>query len=255
MAPRGLKELVKSSAPGKFSRGRIQGYRAVDAEGKADGPTLSGITKRLAERVHSKGEIVMQAGGEWVPAAWRGADGGRRRGSAVDAQVSRLAAASKKARQSASKYKFTSLAFAALEQAGLEPLLGQRVVLSRPLGLATAADLVCYSKERNALVVVELKCGYTGDRTRAAVHNRKTQKMASPCSTALDTTLHRHLAQLTVTRHMLAAEGSLRAALRTKFDIKEVEGALLYVCDQNMEVHALPDWWRRRGSALLAALT
>lgn len=254
MPPRGLKQLVQKSAPGKFCRGKVQGFRAVDAEGKYEGNTLAGITKKLAERVYSKGEIAMTSGGGWVPAAWRGADGGRRRGSAVDHQVSRLAAMGKQARQNATKYKFTSLAFAALEDAGLEPLVGQRVVLCKQRGLATACDLVCYSKDRHALVVVELKTGFAGDRERAAVFQRKTQKMGAPCSTALDSTLHRHLAQLTVTRHMLAAETSLRAALKSKFEISTIEGALLYVCDADMQIHALPDWWTRRGKALLAAL-
>lgn len=254
MAPRGLKQLLQKSAPGRFCRGKIQGFRAVDAEGKYEGPTLSGITKKLTERLYSKGEISMTGGGGWVPAAWRGADGGRRRGSAVDHQVSRLAAMGKQARQNASKYKFTSLAFAALEQAGLEPLMGQRVVISKQLGIATACDVVCYSKDRNALVVVELKTGFAGDRTRAAVHQRKTQKMKSPCSTALDSTLHRHLAQLTATRHMLASETTLRAALKSKFEISTIEGALLYVCDADMQFHSLPDWWSRRGKALIAAL-
>ena len=53
---------------------------------------------------------------------------------------------------------------------------------------------------------------------------------------------------------MLAAETSLRAALKSKFGISTIEGALLYVCDHDMQIHALPDWWTRRGKALLAAL-
>ena len=255
MAPRGLKKLLQSSAPGKFCRGKIQGYRATDDEGKYTGPTLSGITKRLAERIHSKGEINLGGTGTWTPDAWRGPDGGRRRGSAVDYQVSRLAALSGKARMQAQKYKYTSLAFAALENAGFEPLLGQRVVLSAQRGLATAADMVCYCKDRNSLVVLELKCGFVGDRTRAAVHNRQTQRMASPCSTALDSTLHRHLAQLTVTRQLFAEETALRKQLKTDFDISDIEGALLYINDEDMQLHSLPSWWMRRGKALLSVLS
>jgi len=260
--PKGLKAFLKDSSPGKLTKGKFKGYRAVDAHGAFEGPTLKGITKQLAAKLYSRGELddAATASTEWTPDAWKstngrnGSNGGLRRGRAVDSQVSRLASASANARKTSSKFKFTTLAFSALAKAGLEPVVGQRVVLSRRHGVATAADVVCFDAASNALVVVELKCGFSGCRTAPVRFNRRAQKLNLPCSGADDCLLHRHMSQLAVTRHLLATEGSFAATLASKFGIREVRGSLLYVCDRDTQLHALTPWWVRRGAALVRLL-
>lgn len=254
--PRGLKAFLNQSAPGKLTKGQYKGYRAIDAHGAFEGPTLKGITKRLAAKLYSRGELDDSAvsSTEWTPGAWQGNNGGLRRGKAVDSQVSRLANESANARTKASKFKFTSLAFSALAKAGLEPIIGQRVTLSRTHGIATAADMVCYHAATNALVVVELKCGFSGNRTMPATFKRKPQKMRSPCSGADDCLLNRHIAQLAVTRHLLATEDRLMSQLKNAFSITEIRGCLLYVCDRDTQMHELGKWWQKRGRALVELL-
>lgn len=255
MAPRGLKTFLTSSAPGKLRGGKFKGYCAIDNDKKYVGPMLKGITKRLTERLYSDGELDQASieSTDWTPPAWRGNAGGLRRGRAIDAQVSRLAGASEVARKNAGKFKFTSHAFSALAFAKLEPICGQRVVLNRALGIATACDIVCWRKSDNAVVVVELKCGFSGNRTLAAVKNKRPQQLHSPMSTASDCLLHRHLSQLTATRHLLATESGFVKGLKG-FGISKIAGALLYVNDANTAVHELDPWWQRRGKALCALL-
>ena len=254
--PRGIKAFLQQTAPGKLTKGKFTGYRAVDAHGAFEGPTLKGITKRLHAKLYSAGELDDSAvsSTEWTPGAWQGSNGGLRRGKAVDTQTSRLASASESARRKASKFKFTTLAFSALAHAGLEPIIGQRVVLSRTHGIATAADMVCYHAASNALVVVELKCGFSGNRTLAATVHQTPQRMQAPCTGASDCVLHRHLAQLTVTRHLLATEPRLASQLKTKFGISQIRGSLLYVCDRDTQLHELGEWWQKRGAALVKVL-
>lgn len=255
MAPRGLKAFVAKSAKGKLCKGKYVSYRAIDDNGNYDGPYMAGITKRLASRLYSSGELDASClkSSEWVPGAWRGDAGGLRRGRAVDAQVSRLSGASAAARKSASKFQFSSLFFCALDHAGLEPLLGQRVVLDRDKGIATACDVLCFRKKDNALVVVELKTGFSGNRTMAATVKGAPQTFAAPCATAADCLLHRHLAQLAATHRLLVAEPGLKNQLKA-LGVERVEGALLYVTSTDTQLHALPDWWVRRGKRLVELL-
>lgn len=255
--PRGLKAFLQQTSPGTLTKGRYKGYRAVDAHGAFEGPTLKGVTKRLHLKLYSAGELEDSAvsSTEWTPGAWKGSNGGLRRGKAVDSQVSRLAGASDAARSKASKFKFTTLAFSALEKAGLQPVVGQRVVLSRAHGIATAADVVCYHEATNALVVVELKCGFSGNRTLTAIVKRMPQKMGSPCSGASDCILNRHFAQLTVTRHLFATEPRLMSQLKKQFNITDIRGSLLYVCDRDTQLHELGAWWMKRGKALMELLS
>jgi len=255
--PRGLKSFLQNTAPGKLTKaGKYNGYRALDAHGAFEGPTLKGITKRLAAKLYSNGVLddTATSSTEWTPTAWKGTNGGLRRGKAVDSQVSRLAGATKTELAAAKKFKFSSLAFSALENAGLEPIVGQRVALSKQHGIATAADMVCFHAASNSLVVVELKCGFSGNRVIPAVFKGKTQKMNAPCSGAEDCILNRHLAQLTVTRQLLEAEPRFKSQLQAQFGISAIKGVLLYVCDRDTQLHELSDYWRRRGRALVQTL-
>lgn len=246
MPPRGLKKLLLKSSTGKLVRGKYTGFKAIDIDGKPTGPMLKGITKLLNSNIYSKGTLDMSAttSTEFRGGSWKGVNGGIKRGKAVDAQVSRLASAGAGKRNTSSKYKMTTLAFSALSSAGLEPLHGQRVVTDTKNGIATACDVVCYCSKDNTLVVVELKTGYSGNRTLPAVtKNNKVCMLASPCSTASDCLLHRHMAQLAVTRHMLACEKTFMQSLDTMFGIKMIRGVLLYACDRDTSVYELNDWW------------
>jgi hypothetical protein len=254
--PRGLKSFLQNTAPGKLTKGKYKGYRATDAHGAFEGPTLKGVTKRLAAKLYSRGELddTATSSTEWTPTAWKGTNGGLRRGKAVDSQVSRLAGATQTARAKASKFKFSALAFSALGKAGLEPIVGQRVALSKQHGLATAADMVCFHAASNSLVVVELKCGFSGNRLLPATFKGKTQKMNAPCSGAEDSILNRHLAQLAVTRQLLETEPRFKSQLHAQFGICDLRGVLLYVCDRDTQLHELGEWWRKRGRALVQTL-
>ena len=254
---RGLKAFVQKTSPGKLTKGKFRGYRAIDVNGCYCGPMLKGITKLLHQNLFSDGTLDDAAisSTEWTPGTWKGTNGGLRRGKAVDSQVSRLAGAGSSTREKSSKFKFTTLTFSALEKAGLEPLLGQRVVLSRKNGIATAADMICLHAASKSLVVVELKCGFSGNRTLPAVYKGRLQKMKAPCGGADDCVLNRHFAQLAVTRHLFATEPRLCSQLKKQFGITEIRGVLLYVCDRDTQIHFLRNWWEKRGAALVEKLS
>jgi hypothetical protein len=253
MAPRGLKTFVSNVKVGKFCGGKFPGYRAVSADGKPEGNALRGITKLLTSKIYSKGELTF--GGEFRGGAWQGANGGVRRGRAIDSQVSKLAGASQSKRDSSKSFKLTNLAFAALEAAGLEPLMGQRVVVDRQRRISTAADVVCYSKSTGKLVVVELKSGYVGDRTLAATKGRTLCRLHRPFEKAKDCILHRHFAQLAATLALLKQETPFLKQLTKKFGVTGVSGLLLYVCGEDSQLFDLPSWWEKRGQKLLDVLS
>lgn len=248
---RGLKALIKKTAPGKLVRARAYTcYRATGASGKPTGPKLRGVARRLAEVVFTDGELPsLPTPSRHKGAAWRGQGGGLRRGKAVDSQVSRLSKGSAAARKGATMLKLTRHCFAALAHHKLVPVEAQRVVLDRLRGVATAVDVVC-QRGADELVLVELKCGYRGNRAAPIRKLGAAVRMKSPLKTATDCALHRHFAQLAATHALfLREEGTQRALERKGIDI--VSGALLYVDDDASELHALPDWWMRRADKLL----
>lgn len=258
MPPRGLKKLLTDSSPGRLVRGKYTGFKAIDRDGNTKGNMLRGITKLLHSKLYSTGTLDDTAikSTEFRGGCWRGGDGGIRRGKAIDNQVSRLASAGIGKRNSSSKFKLTRLAFGALEAAGLEPITGQRVVLDEKRGIATACDVVCYRKQDNSLVVVELKTGYSGNRTMPATTTKNQACfLASPCSTASDCVLNRHLAQLSVTRYLLSCENSFVKSLKAKFGICSIQGALLYCCDRDSSLYTLNDWWFRRSKRIVDTIS
>lgn len=251
--PRGLKAKLKSDQPSKFVRGKFAHFRLLES-----GAKLSGITKRLAEKLYSSGTLpqeAVHAPPGWQPQAWSGDGGGLRRGKAVDAQCTRLASMSDKFRRSSSTYKLTRFIFNALEQAGMEPLMGQRCVASATHRLGTACDLVAFNKKTKEVVVVELKCGFKANIHLPAINNKgKSLTMAAPCSTAADCILHRHMAQLAVTHHMLASEVGLLSDLK-KMGVSGVSAALLYANDSSTSLYSLPEWWRKRGRTITRTIS
>jgi hypothetical protein len=196
--------------------------------------------------------------------------------SRVDRQVSKLCNMSAKARENArNTYKFTRLVFSALEYHGLVPVVSQRVVASLALNISTAIDLVCvmnpHRHAKNAkcdnanddhnddedasaakprLCLVELKCGFLGDRS-ASVRKFKLGIDAA------DSCYNRHFAQLACTRELFLKESALLKTLRSPEDFgmhNNVLGFLLYVNDTDTELLPLPLWWQTRGTELLAKI-
>ena len=80
---------------------------------------------------------------------------------------SRLANASALMRKHSKMLKLTRLFFNALSYHGLVPVGSQRVVIDAQRGIGTAADVVC-TRGKHELVLVELKTGFGGDRTKGA---------------------------------------------------------------------------------------
>tara|TARA_Y100000389_G_C17435656_1_gene505344 strand:- start:455 stop:1201 length:747 start_codon:yes stop_codon:yes gene_type:complete len=245
---RGVKALIKNTAPGKFVRGKFAGFRVKGSTGRATGTKLRGITKLLGTKLYSKGEI-QYGKGEWRGEAWKGEGGGLRRGKAVDAQVSRLCQASEATRRKSQMLKFTRLVFSALKYHDLVPIGSQRVVLHEGKRLATAVDIVC-TRGENELVLVELKCGFHGDR---ATPTFPKGNLKGPLRKAVDCALHRHLAQLATTTALFERETGTLRALR-QHGVTKVGAALLYVSDEGSELHELAAWWRRRGAKILDAI-
>tara|TARA_B100001057_G_scaffold395391_1_gene404919 strand:+ start:739 stop:1512 length:774 start_codon:yes stop_codon:yes gene_type:complete len=255
VVPRGLKTFLTGSSPGKLVRGKVAHFRAVDSDGKTRGPPLRGITKRLSEALYSNGEFAEGVfKGEWRGGAWQGDGGGIRRGKAVDAQVSRLAGFSKQKRQSSNKFKLSRMLFSILEEAGIEPLCGQRVVIDEAKRLGTAADVVGYRLSDKKVVVVELKSGYNGDRSSPALSKGKPCYFASSAARAKDTVLNRHFSQLAATLSMFVSERTTMRVLKEKYAVQGVEGCVVYVNDVDSQLFRLPRWWEKRGRGILDAL-
>lgn len=247
MAPRGLKKLLIETATcklvGKGQRKRFQ---------TTNGTRLRGLTKRLDTHVFSGGTIPASALRSDSPAGghWRGAGGGRRRGSAVDAQVSRMAGYSADRRSSSRMLSLTKLIFAALECRELEPVMGQRAVSSAIDRVGTAADVICYDRKSTDLVIVELKCGFSGFRTCPASVGGTPCNMKGSFKRAMDNTLNRHLAQLAVTHHLFCREKKTLSKIGN-FGICAVHGLLLYANDSGVECYDLQNWWKERAGKAL----
>ena len=253
MGVRGLKTLIVKTSPGRLVKSkRNAGYRATGEDGKVRGPRLRGVARMLDEHVFSGAQLPTQtgAGPSGLGQFWGG--DGRKRGAAVDAQVSKLAKSTQSVRNSSRQLQLTRVTFNALEYHHLEPIEAQRVVLDERRRLATAVDVMCYNKDRvDELVLVELKTGFPGDRSLPARDSRgEAIKMKAPLATARDCALHRHLAQLSATRELFVREASTMKALHKK-GITRVVGVLLYATPAASELHKLPTWWSKRGERIL----
>ena len=245
---RGVRSLLEKTSPGKLVRGKFAGFRMKSSSGRATGKRLKGLTRLLDAKIYSKGALQFGASG-WRGTAWQGEKGGLRRGRAVDAQVSRLANASEATRRKSKMLKFTRLAFDALRYHDLSPVGSQRVVLHDRKRLATAVDVVC-SRGDEELVLVELKCGYCGDRKAPTLPKAN---LKAPLQKAADCALHRHFSQLAATLALFKREQGTLRALKGK-GVTKVSGVLLYVDDAGSQKYELPDWWVRRGEKILDAI-
>jgi hypothetical protein len=254
MAPRGLKKILKDTVPAKLTgKGRFKGFEAL-RHGKPSGTKLRGLTKTLENRVWSTGTLPSRAThGTVKRGGWKGKGGGRRRGTAVDAQLSRQVN-SGKTKPTKGQYTLTKLALAALAENGLEPVACQRAVCHQTRRVGTAIDVLCYEKATAQLTVVELKCGYSGDVTAPAQKNGKNCHMQGVLHKAVDHTLNRHMAQLACTREMFVRESSALQKVQTIGISNSVGGALLYVNDEQTTLYTLSDWWIARAAKVIDAL-
>lgn len=257
MAPRGLKALLKKTQPAKLvGSGKFRGFVPL-RQGGAVGQKLRGLTKRLQAKYWSDGEIPAfakssnpRAGGHWG-----GRKGGQTRGTRVDAQLTRLINAGPAARKAQRHvYRLTNMVLSGLASRGLEPVLAQRCAISERQRIGTAADIVAYDKKANALVLIEVKCGYDNGRKAAAVSAGKPCRMRAPLSRVSDCNLHRHLLQLCVTRQLFVAEKETCARIGELGVESEVGAVLMYANDAGVEFYDLDAWWTKRGAKLLGAL-
>lgn len=257
MAPRGLKTMLKKTAPAALTgTGKYRGFTVL-RQGMKTGTKLRGLTKRLQKKVWSAGELPSiakrsngRAGGHWA-----GKQGGRQRGAKVDAQLTRLInAGPAEMKKALHVYRLTKMVLSGLASKGLEPVLAQRAAMSEAHRIGTAADIVAFDKKANRMVVIELKCGFDSGRTAAAVKGGKACKMGTPLGGASDCNVHRHLAQLAVTREMLSREKEMLDRVGDLGMEKELAGLLMYANDEGVEFFDLTEWWVKRGAKVLNAI-
>lgn len=248
MTPRGLKKVLKETARARFVKGKWAHYE--DHQGRK----LKGLHPALEERVFSSGAMPSIARyGNVKRKGWKGKNGGRQRGAAIDRQLS-AAVNRGKGKPAKGQYTLTKYALAALQTHKLEPVCAQRVVCDSSRRLGTAIDCLCYDEAQNRLVVIELKCGHSGSKTATAQSEGRSCKMRTPLSRAPDNTLNRHLLQLTVTRELFVNEGDTLARLQTLGLSSDVGGALLYVDDENTELYHLDEWWTKKAPRVMGVL-
>lgn len=244
---RGLKAALVATASGKLST-----FRGHPCYRTRDRQPLRGVTKALT-RLHSDGTIPDRAPSagraSFSGTAWRGTNGGMRRGRAVDAQVTRMV--NRPRASPARPLKLTRLVFAALKLHKLKPVIAQYVVASRALRVGTAVDVVCVRADRT-LILLELKCGYAAsDRCKAARDGRGREcRMRTPVASAKDSVVNRHFAQLAATRALFVDDATRMQRIEAK-GTAGVDAALLYVDNDSSELYAMPAWWARRGEALV----
>ena len=255
MAPRGVKTLLRTTAPAKLvGEGKFKGYQSKETNRKC-----RGLTKQLQSRLWSEGILptIARMGDTSIrpKKAWKGKKGGQTRGKLVDQQLTKLVNGGKAMIMRQKKmYALTRLALRGLAKRGLDPVIAQRSVLCEDRRLATAADVIAYERKTNRLVVVELKCGYDHGRKAAAERAGRPCKMKAPCSRVLDCNVNRHLAQLAVTRDLLSRE---RQTLRSLNDLgveSTIGGMLMYVNDEGVEYFKLDEWWVKKAPALVRML-
>ena len=247
-----IRNVLRRSAPAKLvGRGAFRGFCRV-VGGKRHGHMMHGLTKRLSSRIHSDGAVPAIARRSTITRRgkkWTGKQAGRRRGSAVDAQLSTIANGCKPPKD---PHWLTRVALSALRAEGLRLICGQRSVVAPRGNLATAVDLVCM-RGAGDLVLVELKTGYDNGRFEPITTDGVAQKMRGPLKKADDCVVHRHLAQLSATTAMFVSDESLMRQLFA-MGIEQVSSLVLYVTDDDVEMHELTDWWCDRGVTILNAL-
>lgn len=253
--PRGLKKIVKSTSPVRLSgTGRFKGFVLLK-HGKPTNVKLSGLTKKLDARIFSNGTLPSIAThGSERRVGWKGKSGGRRRGSAVDAQLTKCINSGKTTPQKG-HYSLTKLVLVALSEYGLVPVMAQRGCCSVQNRVGTAADIVCFNTKTNRMSIVELKCGFSGSRTVPARRSGVACTMNFPVEKAPDCVLNRHLSQLAATTFLIQSETrTLSKIAALGIEVDELEAFLLYANEEKCDVIPLPEWWKKKSSKLVQSL-
>jgi len=250
-----LRKLLRAAPPAKLvGRGRFRGFCRL-YPGKRQGRKMRGLTRMLEERVYSDSplpSITRRAVQKRMDHArsWKGKSAGRKRGIAVDAQISSIANGHKP--RAAKLYRLTRLALAAMRAHGVDLVCGQLPVVCDRSNVASAIDVVGV-RDGTELVLVEIKTGYDAGRLAPAMAKGRPQKMRTPLARALDCATFRHTAQLAATAAMFTSDAPTMKKLEVA-GITSVTGTLLYVTDEDVEVINLVEWWSQRGPKILSAL-
>lgn len=259
MAPRGLKSVLKKSAPAKLvTSGKFKAFQLLHQGTKVGGAKLKGLTKRLSSKLWSKGVLptIAKRADARPGGHWGGKRGGIKRGTRVDAQLTRLInAGPAELKKAHHVYSLTKMAISGLASRGLEPVFAQRCVASQKHRIGTAADIVCYETKTNRLVLVEVKCGHDHGLAAPAVSRKgKACTMAAPLEAVPDCVVNRHSLQLALTRELFVQEKSTLAQMGDVGLDQDVGGLLMYVRDRGVEFFELSDWWKARAPGVLNAL-
>ena len=247
-----LRTTLRKSAPARLvGRGRFRGFARVI--GKRVGRKLSGLTKRIADRMHSGADLpsITRKRVERPRGTWKGKQGGRRRGIAIDQQVSSIANGRKPRR---SLFRLTKVTLTALKAEGLRLVCGQLPVASDADNSGSAVDVVGVRDGPNGaeLVLVELKTGYDRGRLLPAMREGVAQSMRGPLYRASDCLCHRHLAQLAATTALFLADPRMPERLEA-LNVQSVTSLLLYVTDDDVEFIPLGEWWVKKGADIVRA--
>jgi len=244
--------LLKKTAPARLvGRGRLAGFQ-LTSSGRNVGNKLRGLTKALSNTIFSSGVFPVAAThGSERRLGWKGTNGGRARGKAVDAQLS--SAVNRGAlKPQKGQYVLVKLLLVALHELNIVPLVAQRTHAIQSSKLCTASDIIGLNTQTKRLVVIELKCGFSGKKTMAALNTDGSRATMNGVD-ASDTLKNRHMLQLACTHAMFMAEKLVIKQLRG-FGVKGVDGMLLYASNDQVETSRLSKSWRARAEKVLRKL-
>jgi hypothetical protein len=226
-------------------RAGVSGFRHITTN-----RMLRGLTGLLQEKLFGEQDVTVGVcRGSGRRRRSSGAWSGRKRGIAVDAQLTRIINGKKK--PPSRLYNLTSHCLSAFRNAKLRPVIAQYPVSSVYNRVGSAADVIALDED-DRLVVVEMKCGYHGDRSAVSYHpgTRREQHMRGVLSMAVDCVFHRHLCQLSATVAMLLEQQRTVGDL-TSMGVRGVTGLLVYLDGHTAELVPLPAWWQSRGECIL----
>ena len=249
-----LRNVLEATAPCVLVKnGKFKSFRTRSKDGLI-GRVLSGLTTRLSERVFSQGDLPESTTRcrVWRGGRWGGKSGGRRRGSAVDAQLTKIANTGRL--PSNPPLKLTSMLLKAFERKKYALISGQRGVASVAHGIGTALDLVCLDERNDELVLIELKCGFDGNRMDAVTRSGRVLKLKPPLDAACDCAYHRHIVQLAVAANMFCSEDETIRSLKG-MGVKGVRSELVYASDLDVEFVQLQEWWKKRSGRVLSVIS
>ena len=156
-------QLAKISSSKTKSRRRLCAFVSKTSNKGVYKKAYRGVTKRLDLKLFSKGSLP-RAKLHTIQGqrGWEGKNSGRRRGTAIDNQLSSIAnntstrfkwasIITNGGKRSSGLYRPTFIALQALKAHGLRPVCAQRGVCSNAHNVATAIDMLCWKSSTNEL--------------------------------------------------------------------------------------------------------